>query len=82
MIGLRWRGLAGAILPPLVAALAMGAAVTGLDRLLPPMAPAARLVTLVPFGILSYAAAVMLVARPAALRALAMVRGRGTVPAG
>lgn len=82
VIGLSWRGLAGAILPPLTAALAMGAAVTGLDRLLPPMAPATRLVTLVPFGVLSYAAAVMLVARPVALRALAMVRGGGTAPAG
>ncbi|HLZ78904.1 MAG TPA: oligosaccharide flippase family protein, partial [Sphingomonas sp.] len=77
VIGLSWRGLAGAIVPALVAALGMGAAVTGLDRLLPPMAPAVRLMTLVSFGILSYGALVMVVARPAALRALTMIRGGG-----
>lgn len=81
VIGLRWRKLGAAIMPPLVAALAMGAAVTGLDLLLPPMAPPARLLTLVPFGILTYAAGVLLIARPTVLRALALARGGASAPA-
>ncbi len=77
VIGLSWRGLAGAILPPLLAALAMGAAVTGLDRLLPTIAPAPRLLTLISFGVTVYAGLVLLIARPTAMRALVMLRGGG-----
>jgi O-antigen/teichoic acid export membrane protein len=81
VIGLSWRGLAGAVLPPLVAALGMGAVVTGIDRLLPPIEPAARLAVLVVTGVLAYAGFVALVARPIAMRALSMIRGRGKTAA-
>ncbi|MGN6123847.1 MAG: lipopolysaccharide biosynthesis protein [Sphingomonas oligoaromativorans] len=76
VIGLSWRRLGGAIWPPLVAALGMGLVVTGVDRLLPAMAPPMRLAILVPAGVAAYAALVLLVARPLVTQALAMVRGR------
>jgi hypothetical protein len=76
VIGLSWRRLGGAIWPPLTAALGMGLAVGGVDRLLPAMAPLPRLAILVPAGVAAYAALVMLVARPLVVQALAMVRGR------
>ena len=76
VIGLRWSQLARAILPPLAAALAMGAIVYGVDRTLPLMAPLARLGSLIPVGIIAYAGFVALFARPIARQTLAMMRGR------
>jgi O-antigen/teichoic acid export membrane protein len=77
VIGLRWGQLGRAVLPPLGAALAMGAIVYALDRMLPPIAPVLRLATLIPVGVIAYASFVALLARPIALQTLAMVRGRG-----
>jgi O-antigen/teichoic acid export membrane protein len=76
VLGLSWTRLGQAVLPPLAAALAMGAVVTGVDRLLPPLAPPVRLAALVPVGVLAYAGFVMLFARDIVSQALAMVRGR------
>jgi len=75
VIGLSWRQLGSAIAPPLLAALCMGAVVTGLDRLLPPMLPVSRLGILISTGVIAYAGFVALVARPLAERALAALRG-------
>jgi O-antigen/teichoic acid export membrane protein len=77
VIGLSWRRLAGAILPPFAAAAAMGALVALLDTMLPPvLAPALRLAILVPTGVIAYAGLVMLLARDLLRQAIAMVRGR------
>ncbi len=76
VLGLSWARLGQAVLPPLAAALAMGAVVTGIDRLLPPLAPAVRLATLVPIGVIAYAGFVLLFARAIMDQALAMARGR------
>jgi O-antigen/teichoic acid export membrane protein len=76
VLGLSWARLGQAVLPPLAAALAMGAVVTGIDRLLPPLAPAVRLATLVPIGVIAYAGFVLLFARAIMSQALAMARGR------
>ena len=78
VIGLGWGKLGEAILPPFAAALAMGAVVHGLDRMLPMAStPLLRLATLIPAGVVAYAAFVALFARPIAAQALAMARGRG-----
>lgn len=77
VLGLSWARLGQAVLPPLAAALAMGAVVTGIDHLLPPMAAPLRLASLVPVGVVAYAGFVLLFARDIVRQALAMVRGRG-----
>jgi O-antigen/teichoic acid export membrane protein len=77
VLGLSWARLGRAVLPPLAAALAMGAVVAGIDRLLPPLAPPVRLMLLVPVGVVAYAGFVLLFAREVVSQALAMVRGRG-----
>ena len=77
VLGLSWARLGQSVLPPLAAALAMGAVVTGVDRLLPPLAPPVRLAALVPVGVVAYAAFVLLFARDTVSQALAVVRGRG-----
>jgi O-antigen/teichoic acid export membrane protein len=76
VLGLSWARLGRAVLPPLAAALAMGAIVTGVDRLLPPLAAPMRLLTLVPVGVIAYGAFVLLFARDIVSQALSMVRGR------
>jgi O-antigen/teichoic acid export membrane protein len=78
VIGLSWRRLADAILPPFAAALAMGALVMAVDHALPPLSPPLRLALLVPAGVILYAGFVALVARDLAVRAFGMVRGRRT----
>ena len=77
VIGLSWTRLGEAVLPPLGAALGMGAIVYGVGRMLPAMVPALRLATLIPVGVIAYAGFVALLARPIALQTLAMLRGRG-----
>ncbi|HEY0269433.1 MAG TPA: lipopolysaccharide biosynthesis protein [Sphingomonas sp.] len=77
VIGLSWRRLVMTLLPPLAAALGMGAIVALLDRMLPPLGPASRLAILVPTGVIAYASLVMLLARDLIGQAIAMVRGRG-----
>ncbi len=81
VFGLSWSRLGRAILPPLAAALAMGAVVAGVDRLLPAIAPPVRLATLVPVGVAAYAGFVMLFARDIAKQAFAMIRGRAEAAA-
>lgn len=76
-IGLRAGALARAVLPPITAAAAMGMLVAAADRLLPPLAPAARLAALVPLGVVAYAALAMLLARPLVVDLLAMARRAG-----
>jgi O-antigen/teichoic acid export membrane protein len=76
VLGLGWAQLGRAILPPLTAAVTMGATVAGVERILPPLPPVARLLVLVAIGVLAYAGFVMLFARGTAMRAYAMVRGR------
>jgi O-antigen/teichoic acid export membrane protein len=63
-IGASPAGLVRAAGPGLLASAAMGAAVTGLEALLPAMAPPARLAVLVPFGMALYAGLVFAFARP------------------
>ena len=76
-IGLAWRDLARAVLPPVVAATAMGLAVAAVDQLLPATLPAlTQLAVLVPAGMLLYAALTLAIARPLLIRAFAMIRGR------
>lgn len=79
VLGLSWGRLGRAVLPPLAAALAMGAVVVGVGSLLPPVAPPVRLMTLVPLGVVAYAGFVLLFARDIARQAFAMVRGRAKV---
>jgi O-antigen/teichoic acid export membrane protein len=79
VLGLSWGRLARAVLPPLAAALAMGAVVVSVGSLLPPVAPPVRLMTLVPLGVVAYAGFVLLFARDVARQAFAMVRGRAKV---
>ncbi|MDB5738841.1 MAG: capsule biosynthesis protein CapK, partial [Sphingomonas bacterium] len=77
VIGLSGRRLGGALLPPLAAALAMGAIVAGVDRLLPAtIAPPQRLALLVPVGMIAYAGGVLLFARDLARQAIGTIRGR------
>jgi O-antigen/teichoic acid export membrane protein len=78
VIGIGWRQLGGAILPPLVAALAMGAVVTIADRLIPGLPSAARLVALIAIGVLAYAGFALLFARTTVRRGYAMARGRSS----
>jgi O-antigen/teichoic acid export membrane protein len=77
VIGLSWRRLGATILPPLAAALVMGALVATLDRMLPILLPPPlRLAILVPTGVIAYAGLAMLLARDLIRQAIVMVRGR------
>jgi O-antigen/teichoic acid export membrane protein len=62
-IGVGWRRLAGALAPALSLSVAMAAVVWGLDSLLPPLNPYARLALLVPAGAIAYGALMALFAR-------------------
>lgn len=77
VLGLSWVRLGMAVLPPLAAALAMGGVVTGIDHLLPPLAPPLRLAALVAAGVISYAGFVLLFARDITNQAIAVLRSRG-----
>ena len=63
VIGVSFRQIAQAIAPGLLASLAMAIIVIGVDSLLPPLAPVARLATLAGAGVASYAILLMLFAR-------------------
>lgn len=63
VIGVSFRQIAHAIAPGLLASLAMAIIVIGVDSLLPPLAPFARLSALAGAGIASYAILLMLFAR-------------------
>jgi O-antigen/teichoic acid export membrane protein len=73
-IGVSFRALAGAVTPPLAAAIAMAVGVVALDSLLPPLGPGARLALLVPAGAALYAGLLLAFARPIVAEVLALVR--------
>jgi O-antigen/teichoic acid export membrane protein len=73
-IGVRPAALASALGPGLFAASAMAFLVGGLDLLLPPLGPGARLSLLVGFGAAAYAALLFVFARPTVEEALALLR--------
>jgi len=64
VIGVAAGTVARAIAPPALAAVAMAATVVALDAVLPPLAPATRLVLLVGTGALVYAGWLAVFARP------------------
>ncbi len=81
VIGVRRRALAAAVAPGLAASLAMALLAPGLDSLLPPLGPPARLLLLAGFGAAAYAALLFLFARGVVEEALALFRGRARAPA-
>lgn len=76
VLGLSGLKLARAILPTLVASLAMGGVVLALDHLLPAMLVQLRLVLLVGAGGLAYLGWLWLFARDTLLEAISAVRGK------
>ncbi len=76
VIGARPAALARAVTPGLLAASTMAAAVAGLDFLLPPMGPAARLAALVLFGATAYCGLLIAFARPLVEDVLTLVLRR------
>ncbi len=76
IIGLTLAGLAGALAPPLAAALMMGAGVALALGLLPEMLPLAKLVLAVLLGVALYLAALRLIAPERLAEALRFARSR------
>lgn len=76
VIGARGRDVAGAIAPPLAAALAMAAIVGLVDRALPPLAPPPRLALLVAAGGAAYAGWLAVFARKRLAELRALLPGR------
>jgi O-antigen/teichoic acid export membrane protein len=74
VIGASARDVAGAVASPLAAALAMAAVVALADPLLPPLAPAVWLAALGALGAITYAAALLAIARPLVNELLALAR--------
>ena len=74
VIGAGASDLVRAIASPLAAAMAMAAVVATVDRLLPPLGPAARLGVLVAVGGGTYAVALATIARPLLAEIVAIVR--------
>ncbi|MGN6269355.1 MAG: lipopolysaccharide biosynthesis protein [Sphingomonas sp.] len=75
-IGLAPLALIRAILPPVFAAVAMALAVSLVDHVLPPLAPAPRLGALVIVGAATYGVWLVLFARDAARELMAIIRRR------
>ena len=78
VIGTSARGLARAVVPPLLASVGMAAVVLTVDRLMPGLAALPRLALLVASGVATYAALVLLLARDVLDEGLALVRARAT----
>jgi O-antigen/teichoic acid export membrane protein len=74
VIGARARDLAAAVAPSLSAALGMAGVVAVVGSILPPLAPVPRLTILVTLGAASYAAGLLVVARPLVGELLALAR--------
>ena len=74
VIGAGAGDLVRAIASPLAAAMAMAAVVATVDRLLPPLGPAARLGVLVAVGGGTYAVALATIAKPLLAEIVAIVR--------
>jgi len=73
-IGVSRAALARAVAPGLVASLAMAAAVASVDSLLPAIGDGQRLAVLVPFGAATYAALLLMFARPLVEEMVALFR--------
>jgi len=73
-IGISRAALARAVAPGLVASLAMAAAVASVDSLLPAIGDGQRLAVLVPFGAATYAALLLMFARPLVEEMVALFR--------
>ena len=76
VIGLSVRDLARAVAPPVMASLAMAAAVLALDHVLPALAPLPHLLLLVGAGALVYCGWLLLFERSVVRDLLAMLRGQ------
>ncbi|WNO54296.1 lipopolysaccharide biosynthesis protein [Stakelama saccharophila] len=76
VIGLRARALAGAVTPPIVAALTMALIVAGVDSMLPAVGPVLRLATLVAAGAATYGAWLLLFARDTVTELVDLLRRR------
>lgn len=78
VIGVRAREIVRAVASPAVAAIAMAAIVTLVDRSLPPLDAHWRLAVLVPVGAAVYASWMGLFARPTIRELIAVVRKQPT----
>ena len=76
VIGTKWRILGAAIAPGLLASLAMGIVVVGVDRLLPVLSPLPHLLVLAGIGAATYAAMLWMFARNTVAEAWALLRHR------
>ncbi|MFL9840606.1 lipopolysaccharide biosynthesis protein [Sphingomonas sp. ST-64] len=74
VIGLSWRDLVAAVMPPVAAAVAMALIVALVDRALPPLGALAHLLTLVACGAAVYGAWLWLFARATVNDAIATIR--------
>lgn len=74
VIGLSWRDWLAAVAPPVTAAAAMALIVALIDRMLPPLAPLPRLVSLTMAGAAIYGAWLWFFARETVEDALRMIR--------
>jgi O-antigen/teichoic acid export membrane protein len=77
IIGLTINGLLRAVIPPLAAALVMGAGVALMLRALPPVPDLAALALAVPLGVALYLGALRLIAPDRLAEALRFIRNRG-----
>ncbi|VXC76975.1 lipopolysaccharide biosynthesis protein [Sphingomonas sp. AX6] len=76
VIGASWRALGTAIAPGLLAALAMGVVVVGIDGVLPALSPPLTLLVLAGLGVATYAVLLWLFARNTVREAWALLRNR------
>ena len=76
LLGVEVRVLARAVMPPVLAAVAMALVVSSVDRLLPPLAAPVRLAALVATGGLVYGGWLLLFARQSVDELIALVRRR------
>ncbi len=76
LVGLRFRALVGAVAPGFVSATAMALVVTGIDRLLPPLAAPIRLTILVGVGAAAFAGLLALISRDSIRELAALVLRR------
>lgn len=76
VIGTKWRTLGAAIAPGLLASLAMGIVVVGVDSQLPVLSPLPHLLVLAGIGAATYAAMLWMFARNTVAEAWALLRHR------
>ncbi|WP_284054566.1 lipopolysaccharide biosynthesis protein [Stakelama marina] len=76
VIGLKLRELISAIAPPVLAAGAMALVVSGVDTILPPLAPVSHLMLLVATGVATYGAWLAIFARATVEEIIMLIRRR------